>query len=445
MWETEQRSVENLTVKLDRNPKSIQWKDLVSDPRIAHTHHERERILQTGTMGRQAVSADMYRGWQRPWFFWTVLKAGAILIAACFALVYGCQLLLDTTTRLAVEMLFLIPPMVVPVVLMIFFWELNVPRNVTIWELLMFFLVGTLLSLGGNALMFVLVGTEGGPMAALREEPAKLLAGIALLAYCRKGKGKQICGLTGLVIGAAVGSGFSALETISYGLQYDLETVMIRVFFAVVGHTLYSCSYLAALALHAPNGKISTDSFLNADFLWTFGCSVFCHAFWNSSEIPLGLRFAVTLGLLWYSALWIIRKCLHEVWHGHRGSWQSGWVAPKKKYGSQGKHIELRCLRGEVAGKKWDFPCSQSITVGRGNANQLCLPEGIHGISRMHCYLEVRSSGWVITDVHSTYGTYLQYPGGSICKLVPGKPYFLTSGALVYLGSQNFCLSVSVF
>ena len=442
MTYTEQRSLERLLNMLDTQPERIRWKDLVSNPRIRHSTWSREQLLQAGTIGHQAPPENLYHGWQRPWFFWTVLKIGFLLIAACFLAAYGCQLLLNTTTQVAVEMLYLIPPMVVPIVLMVFFWELNVPRNLTIWELLSFFLIGTLLSLGGNALMFVLFGTESGPMAAIREEPAKLLAGVALLLYCSKTKRKMTCGLTGLVIGAAVGSGFSAFETISYGLHNDLITVMLRVLFAIVGHTLYSCSYMAALALHSPNGKITSQSFFNADFLITFGCSVFCHAIWNTGEIPLFLRLAVTLVLLWLSALKITQKCLKQV----RST--STYPAPAGNSAISGgsfSHIELRCLRGMIAGQKWSSPCTQRICIGRGKANQICLPDTIRGISRNHCFLEARSNGWYITDTHSTYGTFLQLPGGSIVKLVPGKQYKLTSGALLYLGSQQFCLGISVF
>ncbi len=440
----EQYSINQLMEKLQRNPQSIRWRDLVSDPRTPHTTAERERLLQTGTARYVPLIHKQFSEWQRPWFFWSVLKIGVILIAACFALVYGCQLLLNTTTQVAVEMLFLIPPMVVPIVLMIFFWELNVPGDLTIWELLAFFLVGTLLSLGGNALMFALLGTEGGPMAALREEPAKLLAGIALLTYYnRKNKFKSTCGLTGLVIGAAVGSGFSAFETISYGLHYDLETVMVRVFFAVVGHTLYSCSYLAAVALHSRNGQINAQSFLNQDFLLTFGCSVFCHAFWNTSDIPLGVRFAVTLVLLWYSALWITRKALREAVNHSIACSPGVPIVPAGE--RTGSHIELRCLRGETVGKKWCFSVGQQVSIGRGRTNQICLPNEIEGISRTHCFLEARSGGWMVTDTHSSYGTFLQQPGGRIYKLTPGKQYPVSSGTLLYLGSQKFCFGISVF
>lgn len=442
MKPAEQYNIQRLMDKLSKNPQSVGWRDLVSDPRIPHSAAERDKVLQTGTIGHQATMPNLYYGWQRPWFFWTVLKAGLILILACFALVYGSNLLLNHTTLVAVDMLFLIPPMVIPIVLMVFFWELNVPRNLSIWEVCAFFLIGTLLSLGGNALMYSLVGSTSAPMAALREEPAKLLAGVAILMYCSRSKGKRICGLTGLVIGAAVGSGFSAFETITYGLQYDLETVMVRVFFAIVGHTLYSCSYLAALALHMPNGRITAESFFNSDFLLTFGCSVFCHALWNSNFVPVGIRFVVTLFLLWYSALWIIRKAMKQVMlPGYSSNVTGGYVNVK----GAGSHIELRCLRGEVVGRKWSYPVSQQIAIGRGKANQICLPSQISGISRCHCYLEGRSGGWTITDTHSTYGTYLQNPGGSIYKLVPGKQYPVTSGMLLYLGSQKFCLGISVF
>lgn len=439
MKPAERYSYRLLMDKLTSKPESVRWRDLVSDPRVPHPAAEREQLLQIGTAAYPSSGTDPFKHWQRPWFFWTVLKAGIILIVSCFALVYGCRLLLNNTTQVAVEMLYLIPPMVIPIVLMIFFWELNVPGNLSIWELLSFFLIGTLISLGGNALMFAVVGTAGGPMAALREEPAKLLAGVVLLLYCSRVKGKRICGLTGLVIGAAVGSGFSAFETISYGLHYNLETVMIRVVFAVVGHTLYSCSYLAALALHAPDGKITIHSFCNPDFLLTFGCSVLCHALWNAAIVSLGVRFAVTLILLWYSALWIIRKALLQLMPQSHGNTPA---VPSKEIGN---HIELRCLRGEMAGKTWCHSDSQQVMIGRGSINEICLPANINGISRKHCFLEAGTNGWMITDTHSTYGTYLQSPGGRIYRLVPGKKYPLESGMLLYLGSQNFCFGISIF
>jgi len=443
MMSSEQQKLERLLYMLDTAPKNIRWKDLVSDPQVRHSAWEKDQILKTGTLGHQASPTNLYQGWQRPWFFWTVLVIGILLIAGCFALAYGCELILTVTTKLSMELLLLIPPMVIPIVLMIFFWELNVPRNLTIWDILLFFLVGTLLSLGGNALMFVLVGTEGGaPLAAVREEPAKLLAGIVLLQYCSKGKRKKTYGLTGLVIGAAVGSGFSAFETISYGLSSNVSTVMLRVLFAIVGHTLYSCSYTAALALHSPNGKITAQSFFNSDFLVTFGCSVLCHAFWNTSGIPLIIRLAVTLVLLWLSALMITRKCLAEV---RRYNCTIPADDADSSAAAGTAHIELRCLRGKLAGKKWSYPCSHQITIGRGETNQVCIPDFVHGVSRTHCILEAKSNGWFVTDMHSSYGTYLQLPGGNIVKLVPGKQYRITSGALLYLGSQQFCLGISTF
>ena len=439
MRSDEMSNVNQLIQKLKTKPESVRWRDLVSGPGTARTHGEREQILLTGTAGHQAVPPNLFQGWQRPWYFWTALKLGLIIIAACFATVYGCQVMLNVTMQVSLEMLYLIPPMVVPLVLMIFFWELNVPRNLTIWEILAYFLVGTMLSMGANSLMFVLVGSEGGSMAALREEPAKLLAGLAVMYYCTNIRGKRVYGLTGLVIGAAVGSGFSAFETISYGLHYNLETVMIRVCFAVVGHTLYSCSYLAAVALHSPNGKLGIQSICNQDFLITFGCSVFCHGFWNSSDVPLFLKFAVTLVLLWFSALWITRKCMIQVLP------ERSWNPAVPISTERADNVQIRCLRGDLAGRKWNFACNRQVTVGRGEMNALVLPGNIAGISRSHCCLENRSGAWFVTDLHSSYGTYIQQPGTGVSKMLPGKPYRLTSGTLLYLGSKKFCVSITLF
>lgn len=439
---SEQYGLERLLRKLDTQPNTVKWGDLISSPENRHTSRERDLALQTGTASNQGNPADLYRGWQRPWLFWTALKLGAILIALSLAGTYGSLMLVQTTTEGAVQMLYLIPPMVIPLVLMVFFWELNVPRNITIWELLLFFLVGAILSFAGNGVMYRVVRSGPDSYAALREEPAKLFAGVILMIYFSKAKHKRIFGLTGLVIGAAVGSGFSAFESINYGLKNDLYTVVVRVAYAAVGHTMYSCSYTAAAALHSPDGRITPESFFNSDFLLTFMGATACHALWNTGEIPVFVKLPIAAVVLWYEALWMTRKCLVQVRH-HRSGTSPNAAAPRMCQ-AESNQIMIRCLRGEIAGKQWTLNGGALLGIGRGAGNAVRIPDGIAGISRMHCYLEKQPTGWFVMDANSTHGTYLQEPGGRICRLAPGKQYPINNGSLIFLGSQKFCIGVTL-
>ncbi len=76
-------------------------------------------------------------------------------------------------------------------------------------------------------------------------------------------KDHKIFGVNGLVLGAAIGTGFGAMESVYYALgstlmassiTYGFETVFLRLIFAFAGHTMFCAPYLAAVALHSRNG-----------------------------------------------------------------------------------------------------------------------------------------------------------------------------------------------
>lgn len=420
-------------------PESIHWTDLCQPPFRKHSQPERDVALQAGTLGNRPGEAGMIDFWRRPWLFWRVLWLGLLLTVSCALLVYGCQGLLHLTTDVAEKMLLILPPVVVPLALMIYFWELNVPKNISLWELMGFSIMGTLLSLGFNmALHFPL--PCGGFLGALREELSKLAACGLLLLYCVYIRRKRIYGFTGLVIGAAVGSGFGAFETISYALSSDFQTVLLRSLFALAGHTMYTVSACAAMTLGRERGL---KLFCSRSFCLSFLCAVFSHGLWNMAQVPLLFRFALTLALLWYNALWMTRKCFVEA-----AALRQRLIVRRQEEGSPkcpAARIELRCLRGPLAGKKWSAPEDMPLSLGRGSRNTVCLPEHTGGISRYHCRLFRVDGRWVLQDRNASYGTFVQMPGGPVEKLTSMELYEVKSGMLLYLGGQKNCFSITLY
>ena len=61
------------------------------------------------------------------------------------------------------------------------------------------------------------------------------------------------------------------------------------------------------------------------------------------------------------------------------------------------------------------------------------------GISRRHAMLRRKESGYEIIDLASTNGTWLNNE-----RLVPNKPYLLTSGSQVSVGRMRFFVLYSL-
>jgi pSer/pThr/pTyr-binding forkhead associated (FHA) protein len=60
---------------------------------------------------------------------------------------------------------------------------------------------------------------------------------------------------------------------------------------------------------------------------------------------------------------------------------------------------------GPYAGKALQLPTGKTITVGRNRDLELPLPD--LRLSRRHCQLEYRQDGFVVRDLDSTNGTFL--------------------------------------
>ena len=113
-------------------------------------------------------------------------------------------------------------------------------------------------------------------------------------------------------------------------------------------------------------------------------------------------------------------------------------AAPSQKPWQQVRRPVVRSMTGmkaEITG--------QQILVGRSvNDCALIFPEGTPGVSGRHCSIswDGRSGEFTLTDLNSTYGTYLQ--NGQ--KLTPGVPYKLRAGDNFYLGERTNLLTVTL-
>lgn len=95
--------------------------------------------------------------------------------------------------------------------------------------------------------------------------------------------------------------------------------------------------------------------------------------------------------------------------------------------------LRIQGQYGVFAGRR--FAINGQVRIGRDpSRNDLVYPENTQGISATHCVLTADQSGQlVITDLNSTYGTFL----GNGQRLAPNTPVRVAKGDSFYLGSKK--------
>lgn len=77
---------------------------------------------------------------------------------------------------------------------------------------------------------------------------------------------------------------------------------------------------------------------------------------------------------------------------------------PSIKTGQKGKKVYLTVVEGENFGEEYE--CKDKETaIGRSSGNDIVIKD--EGISRRHCLIEPATSAYVLKDLNSTNGTFL--------------------------------------
>ena len=211
-----------------------------------------------------------------------------------------------------------------PVVVLIFFFEINLFRNIPFYKVIKYFILGGALSLIVAILFFSLefntdIRTYSGAlMVGVIEETAKA-AIVALFIF--KSKNCNYI-LNGLLIGAAVGAGFAAFETAGYilrnginnGLQTMLYVIKIRGFLAPGGHVAWAAIEGAALMFVKGFEKIDKKHLNDKRFLLICLIPVVLHGIW---DMPINIPYAgtqiVVSIIAWLVIIYFINLGLQQI------------------------------------------------------------------------------------------------------------------------------------
>lgn len=417
----------------------MSYKDIFSQVFQKHTAEETAQVFIAGTALTTPSEAEMLAGWQKPFLFARFFLADAIVAAAGYFIYYQWQNPSGSfLTMTAMALL-------VPVALLLLTWEMNVPRNISLYEVLGICAIGGVLSLVATFFMGEFDPTKGAQWAPLTEEPAKLLI---IYLYLRKKDQKYI--LNGMLVGMAVGVGFAAMETLGYNIYYTmlgaidsaiqaavgvsnideemkamieaiamikgikegLEVARIRALLALGGHGTWAALYGGALVMVKGREKLSFNHLLKPQFLMYFAAAFALHYVHNSDvELSLVVKFGALSAIAMFLFLRLLKMGVNEIvaiTANLNGGRVTRAVERDVKPGvnalaSGAFHLEF--LTGPYAGKRVNLPSGRSLTLGRVQGKcDVALPQ-CGDVSSRHCSITCTGNAVTVMDLGSTNGT----------------------------------------
>ncbi len=84
------------------------------------------------------------------------------------------------------------------------------------------------------------------------------------------------------------------------------------------------------------------------------------------------------------------------------------------------------------------YPIRGTMVAGRDPGCAITFPADSHGVSHRHCQFRANGSSVIVTDLGSSYGTYINGRN----RLKPNYPITLSAGDTVSLGSQKQCFTI---
>lgn len=360
------------------------------------------KVFMSGTPFSTPTPDRMLAEWQKPWLWARVLCVGLIF----------CAILYVSSNFMTAPLyaLFSLGALVIPISILIFFWEANIPRDIPLYTLIVIFLIGGALSIA--FVPFIPEIGETAAFAAFVEEPTKLLA---LSIFLYKLDKKYI--FDGILIGAAVGTGFASMENIYYifAMGSPMEVFLMRSILSLGGHIMWAAAEGGALAMAKGNDKLQMKHFGDKRFLIYLAASIALHFTWNSDfgimEIPVfvDVKYLILCGLAIFSVFTLMKRAITQVLNAvDLGRFQH-ILHPQEQNTSAKAEARLKqavlvAQTGPLAGAR--FPFQKTIVIGRDpSVCNVILPNETAGVSRKHCLLELRPDGVYLMDVSST-GTF---------------------------------------
>lgn len=296
----------------------VNLKEVFSAVFKKHTKEEGELLFISGTSLTSPEESEISTTWPRPWLFSRVF----IALAITFAFLYISAVIFVNIN--ALPGLIVIGSFMAPFSLLIFFWEMNAPRNISFYEVMKMFFVGGTASIVITLFLYSFfpvydLNFTGAITVGIVEEVGKL---VIIAYFIQKLNPKYI--LNGLLIGATIGSGFAAFESagyaftfgIAFGEQMMLSVIVMRAWMAIGTHVIWSAIAGAALVYVKGNTPLQSKHFQDNKFIRLFAVSVILHAVWDMPLTALHnfyLLFIILIVVAWIFIFSLISAGLKQI------------------------------------------------------------------------------------------------------------------------------------
>ncbi len=276
-----------------------------------------EDLEETFAVGTPATTPPLEAvadGWPTPRVFWRVFLGA---IAAWVLLRIGVG---EFRNANVFSGLVVIGSFVVPLAVVILVFELNTPRNVSVYQ------VGKLLFLGGALSLIltpilarVLPGSGTGKivpamLTGVLEETGKALALLIVV-----GSVRYRWQLNGLVFGAAIGAGFAGFESAGYafGLASTLDeafsVITLRAVLAPGSHVIWTAMVGSAIWRVKGDRPFEVGMLFSPIVIRWWAIAVVLHGLWNTAIQPAWIKWLVLSVAGWYLVLGIVTQALDQV------------------------------------------------------------------------------------------------------------------------------------
>jgi len=206
----------------------------------------------------------------------------------------------------------------------VLFFELNTPRNVSVYQVGKMLLLGGALSLVTTVFLFGVIPGSGvgslvpAVLTGVTEETGKALALLIVL-----GSRRYRWQLNGLLLGAAVGAGFAGFESAGYALRAALgqrsidaavESITVRALLAPGGHVIWTAMIGSALWRVKGDRPFALSMLFHRDVVRRWAIAVVLHGLWDADLfVNPYLKSLVLVVVGWYVVLAILKQALAEV------------------------------------------------------------------------------------------------------------------------------------
>ncbi len=298
-------------------PREFNPREMFSDVGKRRGDDEIEEYFTVGTSRTTPVLAAVDARWPKPWVFVRVFVASIVLY---LGFVWAWQ---EFNNVYLLPAIIMIGSVAMPFSLLIFFFEMNVPRNVSLYQVIRLLFLGGMLSIIVSLFGFKVTELDswlGAASAGIIEETGKALA---LLIVINRSKFRWT--LNGLLLGATVGTGFAVFESAGYALSALLESqnayamrqvIIDRGFLTVFGgHVLWTGLVGAALWRVRGDRPFRREMLLDPKFVRVFLMCVAMHMLWNQSlvELPLYGKYIALGAVAWMLVFGFIQDGLKQI------------------------------------------------------------------------------------------------------------------------------------